>query len=331
MRDMWAAAPGADRATIRAQRRSKFKAGLAATLVMTLGIGGLVYASMRTSTAVSTEDALAEFRADKSRIEKERARERSAAVPTKGKDQRKSPRSAPARAASSGNGGGSVAAGTDSQTTAEVERTGSAPATTRRGSVPARPADGVYTWNIEGYEQAPGVRRDLPRRSHRIITYEGDNAWQEHHIFSEQKEQWFDLQISRAGVATTAVRNRVEMGPVTVDRTVTYNPPCFVSRFPVRVGQTWEGSWSGKTSGTYVAKTFERTTLTIGGEQVDVYGTEVIMDLTGEVEGRVVTRSWVAPHYSLVVKQYQESKVRSGPGDYYSEWSGQVTSLHPQR
>jgi hypothetical protein len=121
------------------------------------------------------------------------------------------------------------------------------------------------------------------------------------------------------------------MGPVTVDRTVTFDPFLYVSRFPMQAGQTWDGRWDGPTRGTYTGQTIDHGTLTIDGKTIEVYVTEVEMQLRGEVEGRVLTRSWVAPEYSMVVKQYQESDVKSGPGDYYSEWEGQVASLQPQR
>ncbi|MDQ3940168.1 MAG: hypothetical protein M3238_02330, partial [Actinomycetota bacterium] len=176
-----------------------------------------------------------------------------------------------------------------------------------------------------------GVRRDLPERSHRVITHEGENAWLEHHIYSEQKEQWFHLGISKDGVATSKVRNRVEMGPVEVDRTVVFNPPAFVSVFPWKLGQSWKGSWSGKTSGDYTGQTIDHGTLTIDGEKVEVWVTHVVMQMRGEVEGEVITRSWVAPELRLVVKQYQRTDVVSGPGEYRSEWTGQVESIHPRR
>ena len=141
---------------------------------------------------------------------------------------------------------------------------------------------------------------------------------------------WFDLSASEEGVSSHSSRNHVEMGPVTVDRTVTFNPPVAVSRAPFKLGETWKGSWSGKTSGTYTARTFEHTWLTIDGERVEVWGAEVSMTMKGEVSGTVLTRTWVAPKYSLAVKQYQRTDVESG-GSYFSEWTGQTLTLKPRR
>jgi hypothetical protein len=286
---------------------------------------------MKRSTAVSTKTAVAEFRADRSKnsgpvAKKRRNRDsKSKAVrSSKAKERQKTSESS-----------GVVAApnvATDqsrskASTRGGVERSkGGA----RDSLSIERPDEGVYTWTINGYEQGPGVRRELPRKSHRVINHEGKDDWVEHHIFSEQKEQWFGLTISREGGAAREVRNRVEMGPVTVDRTVVFNPVMFVSRFPYKVGQTWEGQWTGDTSGSYSGRTLDHGTLRIGGKEVEVWLTEVDMEMRGEVEGDVLTRSWVAPDYHMVVKQYQEANVRSGPGEYYSEWMGQVTSLRPR-
>jgi hypothetical protein len=304
---------------------------IAGGLVVLLGVGvGSLYASMKRSTAVSTESALAEFRADRSKTAgdakqgERKAKKKAPRVASKKQRQSKSQRSS-----------GAVAAPevTTDQSRSQASTRGGAERSNggaRDSFTVSRPAEGVYTWTINGFEQGPGVRRDLPRKSHRIINHEGESDWVEHHIFSEQKEQWFGLTISREGVAARRVRNYVEMGPVTVDRTVVFNPPMFVSRFPYEMGQKWSGEWSGDTSGSYKGRTFDHGTMTIGGKEVEVWATEVIMEMRGEVEGDVVTRSWVAPDYSMVVKQYQETNVRSGPGEYYSEWSGQVNSLRPR-
>jgi hypothetical protein len=327
--DMWAAPPGG---LPDGSRRTNLKGWIAYFLVVSLALGGgLTYASMRTSTAVSAQDALAEFQAT-----------RGEQAPSTPKIDRSGGNASSAR-----KGGGKtekaiktkpeVAAGAPTTTTPVGPSDGPsdqgaarADRRTQGSAAVGRPAEGVYAWTVEGYEQAPGVRRQLPERSHRVITHTDDNAWQEHHIFSEEREQWMNLSISAEGVTTTSVRNRVVMGPVEQDKTVSYDPPAFVARFPARVGNSWNGSWSGKTSGTYTAKVFEHTTITIDGEEVEVYATEVVMEMRGEIEGTAITRSWYSAEHRLVVKQGQEMRITSGPSDYRSEWIGQVVSLEPQ-
>ena len=333
-RDIWTAPPGGLPPTAT---RSHLKAGIAFTLVAALSIGGsLTYASMKKSTAVSAEDALAEFTA----ANEGRARP---ATPTTPRPRRAHKEAADnsRRPRQGGNRAARVASATEGSTSDRPKSAASSEnaQTTTPGEErkPGRrdqvrpPEDGVYTWSVDGYEQAPGIRRELPSRSHRVITYRGKNAWTEHHIFSEQREQWMNPAISDEGVMAHSVRNRVEMGPVEEDNTIVFDPVMFVARYPSRVGQTWRGSWSGSTSGSYTARTFEKSTVVIEGEEIEVYASEVIMDMRGEVEGRAITRSWYSVEHRIVVKQYQKLDVSSGPADYRSEWTGQVLSLDPQR
>jgi hypothetical protein len=332
--DVWAAPPGGFAEGARpASLWRRARKPVAIALVVVLGLGGVaMMQAMGESTTVSADDALAEFRSESSG---------SDAPATEGTSKSKAKKvtgKGAAAAASSVAAGETDEAGTDEARADEGSTsTNAAPSsdTDQPGSEPVasednRPAAGVYTWQIDGYEEAPGVNRRLPERSPRIVTHKSGNSWQEHLRFSEQREQWFELSVSPEGVSSRSVRNRVQMGPVEVDRTVVFNPPMFVNVFPMKVGRTWKGSWDGKTRGDYRGRTFEHTTVTIEGEKVEVWGSEVIMEMTGEVEGRVVTRTWVAPDYNMVVKQYQNMNVTSGPGEYHSEWTGQVMSLTPQ-
>jgi hypothetical protein len=296
--------------------------------------GSAVYATMKESTPVSAETALAEFRENggSSSGKDEKSPAASDAIvgkkhhPSKTKPKQGATASTVTASTQTSEGSGqtTVAQGTSPATPADDKK-----AAEKNVPDTGPPREGVYTWSVEGYEQAPGVRRDLPSRSQRVITWEDNGAWTEHHIFSEQREEWFGLVVSDQGVATTDSRNRVVMGPVTADNTVVFDPPVFVSRFPFEVGQTWSGSWSGKTSGDYTGKTFEHGYMTIGDKKVEVYATEVVMHMQGEVSGTVVTKSWVAPEYRLVVKQYQNMDVQAG-ANYKSEWTGTVLSLDPQ-
>jgi len=338
-RDIWAIPPGGFETR---PKRGWIKPTIAGGLILSLGLGGgALYSSMKQSTEVSTQDAVAQFRAEAQQAAADTDPSDRAKADEKKKDG--ASRSKPGTAKKSEGGGANVAAVAASDSGSAADQTSqqtsdnpssSKDAEKKRTAVaagPVRPRDGVYTWKIEGYERAPGVQRQLPRRSHRIISYEGEREWVEHHIYSEQKEQWFHLGSSDEGVSVSEVRNRVEMGPVTVDETVTYNPPAYVSRLPFQVGQTWKGSWDGDTRGTYTGKTIDHGTIVIGGTEVEVWVTEVKMEMRGNMEGTALTRSWVAPEYSIVVKQYQETNVKSGPGEYRSEWEGQLTSLQPQR
>ena len=335
--DIWTTPPGG--AVVRRSRR-RLLAPIAFGLAVTLGLGGAVaYSSMKSSTSVSTEDVLAEFQATGEPSSDGVARSKKDAGGTKPRDRRGDrnrgggrERAESRRSHAAGSGGGDrVAAGSGNRPTtraaAEPDRERSR---SRRPAAPTPPREGVYAWQVDGYEQAPGIKRDLPARSHRVINHEGSGAWVEHHIFSEEKEQWMNLTYEPDGVTATAVRNRVEMGPVEEDNTVVYNPPVYVARVPHELGRTWKGSWEGKTSGSYTGRTFDHTTIVIQGEEIEVWASEVVMRMRGELDGTATTKSWYSPKYSMVVKQYQIVDIESGPGSYRSEWTGQVLSVTPQ-
>ena len=329
MKDLWAEPPGG--AVVAKTRRPWMRSSIAAAVIMCLGLGtGGMIKWMRTSTPVGVETALDEFRASESGQTDATEEGASGSTSTdrkresRGTERGPRPRSVPALATGGQPDPGDAEEGRAGASMGGDER----PVETQTRT---RPREGVYTWAIDGFEEAPGTRRELPARSHRVITHDEGLSWTEHHIFSQQKEQWFGLAMTEEGVVTERVRNRVVIGPVTNDKTIDFAPPMFVSRFPFEVGQTWQGKWEGKTSGEYRARCFEHTTLTIGGEKVEVWATEVKMTMRGEIEGTSTVRSWVSPEHVLVVKQYQETEVSSGPADYYSEWSGRLLSLEPQQ
>ncbi|HWC14079.1 MAG TPA: hypothetical protein VG929_05745 [Actinomycetota bacterium] len=340
MRDIWAAPPGGSIESVSRERKSHLKALVAAGLVMSLGLGvGGVLRWMGASTPVASETVLAQYRADAEAAASEGSgadtQQRSG---DKGRAKNEPRKRQRASNANRHRGSAAVAAPVSQrQRPTAANRPaarGNQPAAnseTREARRPGRPEEGVYTWAVDGYEKAPGTNRTLPEESHRVVTWQGQNRWIEHHVFSEQKETWLNLQFADKGVSVTSNRNRVVMGPVTVDKTIVFNPPMFVGLVPFKLGQTWEGSWRGKTSGEYQARTFDHTTLVIGGQEVEVWATEVRMTMRGEVAGTATVRSWVSPEYNLVVKQYQDTRVTTGPGEYRSEWTGQVKSLQPQR
>lgn len=328
MADIWAAPPGE-----RVPRRFSLtrvarptKGFVAAFVVVALIAAGgrWALAWLTTSRPVSTNQAVEAFRAAPGLPAVEDA-DTTAADP--GRDRRGAhPRRAQGRAGArtqpSAASAGSAAASTATRQTSAAPRGGS--------FIP--PKSGVYTYDTEGYERAPGgLRRDLPKESHSILTRTGRHTWTEHQIYSEQREQWLELGLSPDGVAASSVRNRVEFGPIEEDNTIHFDPAAFFLSFPQEVGQTWGGEWTGKTSGDYQARTFDHGWMKIGGERVEFYAVEVHMNFHGEVEGESTVRLWSVAEYRMVVKQWQVTEVDAGPGNYYSEWTRVLRSLEPQQ
>lgn len=305
-------------------RRGAVLALAVATLLV--GLGGVGYRWMFTSTEVSSDEALRRFREGRPTPE---GSPTPGPTPTADLTVAATPTPEPDRG--------------PSEATVSVTPTPTPmrtpPPTGPGGFVLAPPEEGVYEWRTEGWEQVkagpgPASRRDLPENSRRIVTVEGERTWLNDHIYSEEHEEWFPLTISEQGVASASYRIRVTFGPVTQDQKLDFTPPVRFSVFPLEVGQQWQGSWEDaedNTRGTYVGRTFEHTTLDIGGEQVEVWGIEVDMEMEGDTSGTVLTRIWVAPKYRMTVKEFYDQEVESGPGTYEGEWTITLKSTTPQQ
>lgn len=193
------------------------------------------------------------------------------------------------------------------------------------------PEEGVYSWSTDGYEQVSGARRQFPKESQRIITLEGDRSWLVHHYFSEEREIWTDFNWGSRGAGITRQRNKVTFGPVTNESTIDFAPPMIVAPRELEVGAEWSDRWSGETYGDYSSKIFEHTTMDIGGERVEVWGMTYEINLHGKQEGQVLAKVWLAPKYSLTVREYYKQDIESSGARYQAEWTQQLKSLEPQR
>lgn len=301
---------------------------VAGGLVTTLLLGFAGYRWMTSSTPVSQATALDIFRAETTDTESSgRADRRNGTAP---KNTPKGTRAQQRKSAPS-------AAGTTPQGPQRSASTGTTQdARTRAndGKVPEGeqrpPEEGVYSWDTKGYEEAGGARRSLPEESQRIITHHA-RGWKQHHYFSEQREIWTTFQLTDQGTAISYQRNKVVFGPITNDSFIDFAPPMLVGPRLLDVGHTWEGSWDGKTYGTYEGKTFERVTLDIGGEAVEAFGVQVDIHLEGEQRGDVIAQVWIAPEYSMTVKEHFIQNVRAGVGAYHAEWTITLKSLEPRR
>lgn len=302
-------------------QRSKTRIVLALALVQLLvGTGALGYRWFTASTEVGADRALERFRSGQAA-----AGEVSPVTPP--------PTEAPVTPTPGSHGSESRATVT-APTPAPLPEEPGPPPTGPQGIVLLPPEVGVYEWHTEGWEQVGPSRRDLPERSRRIVTVEGERTWMNDHIYSEQHEEWFPLTVSEQGVASSSYRARVSFGPITQDHTLDFEPPMRFSVFPFEVGQQWQGSWQDPdddTRATYTGRTFEHTTLDIGGERVEAWGVEVVMEMEGDISGTVLTRIWVAPEYRMTVKEFYDQEVTSGPGTYEGEWTITLLSLDPQR
>ena len=240
---------------------------------------------------------------------------------------------------SSGSGGGgsspkkqstAVAAGTESQE-AEGQGKQSKAAKSAGYDYPTTPAEGVYSWDTDGWEEAAGIRRQFPNESQRIVTASNGESWKQHHYFSEEREIWSEFSIGEKGAYLNMQRNRAKFGPVTNDSTIDFSPPMMVGLAKPKLGATWSGKWQGRTSGTYSSRIFDHGTMTIGGESIEVWGYEVRMTLKGELEGTVYAKIMYSQEYALTVQEFYRQDIQSERGRYRAEWNMTLKSTTPQR
>jgi hypothetical protein len=306
-----------------------FGVATAALVVVAL----VMYQWMTSVTPVSQDRALDIFRADRSVATGDRRAATSTHRPKGAAPQRKE------KVASHKDGKGlpqprgAEAMAAESAPDAAAQESASPPPTQARSEPRSEraplPAEGVYSWDTQGHEEVGGARRSFPAETQRIITRD-ENGWHEHHYFSEERESWTDFQVTDKAAAIAMQRNKVTFGPVTEDAVIQFSPVMLVGPYHPEVGQTWEGSWTGKTYGDYTGRVFDHSTMAIGGEEVETWAVQIDIEMKGEQEGHVQAKVWMAPEYFLTVHEEYVQDVKADVGTYHAEWSMTLKSLKPQ-
>lgn len=198
-------------------------------------------------------------------------------------------------------------------------------------SLTGRPDEGVYLWRTHGTETIAGATRELPEQSIRTVAHGQPGAWTERTEYSAQHIEELDLLTAPEGFRHSRYGIQLSFGPMTETKSMTIDPPMFHATFPFAVGQRWNGTWSGQTSGTYTGETLERTILRIGGEDVEVWVTNVVSQFEGEMRGDMELRLWISPRHRMAVKEIWDITASEGPGTYGANWTTTLTSTRPRR
>ena len=311
------------------------------TAVIVSAVGFFGYRWLTSVTPVTRAQALEMFEQESraaeadggSRVPTERGAGSDRSEPQAKNDAGRGPSTNQPSSSGSGGGGSSpkndqtvAAAGTSSSEASAQKR----PARASQG-FPTTPAEGVYSWDTKGWEEAAGIRRDFPSESQRIITASNGSSWKQHHYFSEEREIWSDFVISERGAHMAKQRNRAKFGPVTNDSTIDFSPPMLVGLRSPAVGKSWGGKWQGRTSGSYTARIFDHGTMNIGGESLEVWGYELRLTMRGELDGTVFARVMYAPEHALTVQEHYTQDIQSERGRYRADWTVTLKSTTPQR
>lgn len=312
-------------------RRRGTALGLALALVAAAGVG---YARMARQTPLSTSEAVDRFEAE---LEKQGAadegRSATPAAPGAG---------APADAGSVPATAPSPTATAPAPVAARLEAPRAvAPGTAAaRADQPRRPPQGLYDYVTEGEEGIGVFSREFPPRSFRSIIHQADGGWSDHHRFSDERESWSSFSIGTDRRLVHSQRNKVVIGPVTKDVTITFRPPLASTLLPWRTGRSWggplrgtaSGSDNGEVTGTVRGQTRGVTSLRIGGMTVSTWIDRLHLELHGAVEGTVDVTRWLAPASGLTVREEYHADVELGGGvTYRAQWSIQLRSLQPVR
>lgn len=182
------------------------------------------------------------------------------------------------------------------------------------------PPPGVYRWRTRGSETYGAFTRELPAPSFREIA-----SGRVTHIYSDHHSSRWEPMYSDSGVEITRLFSDVAFGPVGSDRRIAFDPPVRYVVTPLEVGQRWQGDWIGAVSGHYEGLTFEHSSLRIASVDVEVWGIELRVTLTG---GSVVHRFWITPDL-MVVKEKWNVKLPSRFATYTAKWESRIESLGP--
>lgn len=203
-------------------------------------------------------------------------------------------------------------------------------------NVMAMPLEGVYTYATSGWEGFLEWKRDFPKESRRVVTYEDDNSWNEHHMFSDERQTWSGFTMTSANRLVPYQRNLIKIGPYTKDEKVVFEPPAVTAVFPLRVGRQWTGEFTGEVSdgeysGEYRGRILARKRMTVGGTPVLVWGVNMHFVFRGALDGTVEFDRWISAAYGLNVHENYTADVKIGPLMYHGEWSMRLNSLIPHR
>lgn len=301
-------------------------AGIIAALLVLQGV--VVYGRLTSTTEVTTEKALSEFR------------ERQAAATT-----------AP---------GPQQEGGPSAITTAPPSVPSAPPAATKGPSARqptcewvcatnfTAPAQGVYEWfqcgreagqctaqesEPQGSESFGGLSRPLPRKGQRSIIVTASNKWTSYHQYAEEHREEFDLFVDQTGVFGDHYKVNITIGGLPGGTDIRQAPPARFMQFPSSVGIAWNGHWEDRNDeadADYAGKIIDRQEISMGGRRVRTWVVEIKMKLLGpKSNGDVLVRLWVSPEMRQTIQEFYDQDITNEQGiNYKGKWM--ITLANPQ-
>ncbi|MBW3590141.1 MAG: hypothetical protein KY429_12085 [Actinobacteria bacterium] len=215
---------------------------------------------------------------------------------------------------------------------------------------PSPPENGVYEYyqcgrssgqctgaapEPQGTESASGLSRPFPRAGQRIIRTTSERSWTNQHIYSQEHTEEFDLSADEVGVYNHRYKVNVNFGPIQGGSEMRMSPPIRFSSWPMSVGLSWKSSWTDtnrEADGDYDCKASAKEEMLIGGTPVRTWLVECHLVLKGpHNRGDVFLKLWLAPEYRNTVQEFYDQNLQTPQGSYSGKWMVTLANLTPKK
>lgn len=214
----------------------------------------------------------------------------------------------------------------------------------------APPDNGVYEYfqcgrtsgQCTGEESEPqgsesfggSLSRTLPRRGQRILHATGRNSWTNRHIYAEEHREEFDLSFENNGVLNHRYKVDIKIGPVAGGSEMRFQPPLKFSQFPMTVGMSWNASVSDlnrNADADYTCQVVGKEEIKVQTSKVKTWVVDCKMTLKGpKTKGNVNVRFWVSPEQRNTIQEIYDQNLETEQGPYTGKWMVTLANLKPR-
>jgi hypothetical protein len=187
-----------------------------------------------------------------------------------------------------------------------------------------------------GVESIGGLPpREFPRTGQRIVTTTGPQTFTNEHVYAQEHREQFDLNVDPSGVYNSRYKVDINFGPAGGGSDIRMQPPFKLTQWPLSLGLSWSGNWTDtnrKGDGAYTCKAVSKDELNIGGTKVRTWAVDCQVQLKGpENTGQVLIKFWVAPELRTTVQELYDQKLTTPQGPYEGRWMVTLTNVKPSR
>ena len=192
----------------------------------------------------------------------------------------------------------------------------------------AAPAPGVYLYSTSGTETVPGGERPepLPHQTESLVT--PSRRANDLTCFGSERRLSDRTRIPEVYVLRGEDVYITALGFDTPNLVQAFNPRPAVLALSGSTS-SWNGTFTGSTSGSYRVEIVGRRTFRIGGKSVKAVGLQSDATYTGEATGTRRTETWLAVDQSLVIEEQGTSTVKVGGGTERLKYRVKLLSLTP--